>query len=371
MQKLCFIIFLLPHLCLTISAQSTFPTYGDVYYYENVKSIKIKTIPARGNVEFWDYAFLESAFALTLKASKVSNKNKKVPPLSNLALNDNFGNTWFYQTGKKAFNYLGYSGDDPLDLGFKTDFSFSKGIPENYNTLKLGSTVNYARSITLNYDAANLSESVKTALPFLPDSLKISIDINRSIKVDGQGKLFVPGQTYDKVLRINKIESYQYNYKIKSNNSEWIDITSFLNDKLQLPEEKQEVLFYTSSFTLPILKLYLDEFSREVISADVLIKQNAAHAKSLMGSTPQMSMYPNPAFTPNINIEFNGIPAGRYELKIYSLIGKLEINKSYYLNNYKFDQIDISALNPGVYIYALQNAAGKVLFSKRLTVVSP
>ena len=290
---------------------------------------------------------------------------------SNIALSDNFGNTWFYQTGKKTFKFTGYSGKDPFEIGFKTAFELSLPIPENYQSLSQGAVAKYTSQLVLNYDAANLSVAIKAALPFLPDSLRIAVVLNRTVRADGQGKLYVPGQTYNKAVRINKTDSYAYSYEIKSNNSEWVDVTSFLADKLNLPATKQEIVFYTSASVLPVLRLYIDEFSSEVTSADVLIKQNTAESKSLLGGSPQMSMYPNPAFTPEINIEFNGIPPGRYELKIYSLIGKLEISKSYYLNNYKFDQVDIRALNPGVYIYALQNAAGKVIFSKRLTVVSP
>ncbi|HQW10564.1 MAG TPA: T9SS type A sorting domain-containing protein [Saprospiraceae bacterium] len=354
-----------------VSAQTGIPTVGSVYYYQSVKSPKIAVVPSKGKVAFWDYAFLESAFALNYKVSRANSKNKLVPSKANLAISDNFGNTSFYTTDKNSLNYWGFTGKDPFELGSLASISFTKGLPEIYNNLKQGTSLNYLTLGEIVYDIRTLKEVTLRAFPFLPDSFRIKVEIARNIKVDGQGKLYLPGQTFDKTNRITETENYNYIYEIKSGTSDWIDVSSYMSNVLFPPISRKRILFIAPKNVLPVLTLNISEELNTIESATFLITKRAASLKSGMNGSPQIGVYPNPAFTDDIRIEFNNIPTGRYVLKIYSLIGNLEMQKEYYINNYKYDSLDIRSLNPGVYIYALQNSSGKVLFSKRLTVVSP
>lgn len=356
---------------LPLSGQVTTPIIGNKIYFQSIEDPSIKTVPTKGKVAFWDFGYLQSGLVYSYDVSKPIAKTAAIYGKSNLALKDNFGNITYYVQGKGKLNETGYSGQDPFGLGYKCSYTYSTAIPQFISNLKLGASRNTTSYLELQYETSQLSEEVINQFPVVPDSLQVQVELNRSISVDGIGEMYIAREHLKIVRRISETVDYNYKFFIKNMGGNWINVTPFLNGKFDMPTRTKNVLFYSPNSILPILKLKVNVELNQIQSAQYIVTKKAASKNTLVQGVPNMSVYPNPAFTSKITLEMVNIPVGRYQLKIYSLIGTLELEKAYYINNYKLDKLDISDLKPGVYIYALQDSSGKVIFSKRLTVVSP
>jgi len=358
-------------LYLSVHAQVINPVAGKKIYFQTVTDPRIKTVPAKGKVDFWDFGYLQSGLVFYYDVYVPAIKTAVIYNKANLALKDNFGNISYFIQGKNKFNEAGYSGQDPFGLGRNSSFTYDPVLMQNYGNLGQGSSRNFTTYMELMYETSQLNEDVINQFPVVPDSFQLQVELNRSVFVDGSGEMYLGGSHLKVVKRVTETEDYNYKYLLKNKGANWIDVTPFLNGKLDLPLHSKRVFFFEPGSTLPVLSLDINDELNQVKSAQYFITRKSAAKKTVVEGVPKMSIYPNPAFTSKINLEMINIPAGRYQLKIYSLIGTLELEKAYYINNYKNDKLDISSLKPGVYIYALQDSSGKVIFSKRLTVVSP
>lgn len=200
----------------------------------------------------------------------------------------------------------------------------------------------------------------------------MNVLITRRTRLDGSGRLFLPDITLNTCYRVTREETYDYTIDTKTGNLRWIDATDIFRENINnLPGGKTQILFYNDKYTLPVLFLTLDTESQKISKAEYLVPAKVALLKNKPTGNPDITLYPNPAYTKEIKLEVTNIQPGRYTFKIYSLIGKLEKAIPYYINNSKFDTIDISDFKPGIYIYALVDGSGKIMLSKRLTIISP
>lgn len=349
------------------------PANGDQFYFQIDKSPDKKTLPAKGAVKFWDYSFLQSPYVVTYKAQlPPQDKSVFVPAKSNIVLKTSGDLIQYFNQSNGTFGLTGYSGEDPFGIGYKANIEYTNPLKENLASLKMGKLFTEVAETYIEFSIDNVKDAFLKKLPILPDSIRLNVLITRKNKVDGVGKLFLPDITLLNCTRITREETYDYTIDTKTGNYKWVDASGLFAQNInELPSSKTEILFYNTKYLLPVLKLSMDGMQTNVSKAEYLIPPKLAVAKDKPSGVPDITLYPNPAFTKDIKVEFSNVPAGRYTFKLYSLIGKLEKTLPYYINNSKFDTIDISDLKPGIYIYALVDSSGKILQSKRLTIISP
>lgn len=350
--------------------QPSMPVAGDIFYFQTDKSPNNKKSPAKGKVKFWDYSYLQSPFITKYKVQSISKKEFS-PERANIVMVTAEGEKHFYIVGKKDLSLIGQSSDDPFGFGYRSNISFTNSFKENLSSMKINQVKTEVSETYIEYGLDNIRDFFLKKLPLMPDSIRLNVLITRRNRVDGTGKLFLPDITLNECIRITREETYDYTVDTKVGNYRWSDATELFKDNLaMLPVQNTKVLFYNNKYLLPVLILNMDN-SQNVNTADYMVPAKIALLRDKPSGQPSITLYPNPAYTKDIKLEFANIPAGRYTFKMYSLIGNLEKSIPYYINNSKFDTIDISDLKPGIYIYALVDGLGKIIQSKRLTIISP
>jgi hypothetical protein len=78
---------------------------------------------------------------------------------------------------------------------------------------------------------------------------------------------------------------------------------------------------------------------------------------------------PNPA-SGFVRFSFANLPAGKYHLKLTDLLAKTVWETTEYIDGNKTILADLTYLRRGTYLYALSDANGNRLFTKRLIIVS-
>ena len=366
--KLLLFLFFLPNI---IGAQVKMPVIGASYYYQIDKSPDKKALPAKGNVKFWDYGLLASPYIINYKTSSPS-KESFIPKGSSLVFKSSNDQSYFYNITKTNLGLTGYAGSDFFEIGYRSNIEYTNSFKENLSGLKIGKLLTEVSETYIEFGIDNLKDAFLKKLPVLPDSIRLNVLITRKNRVDGVGKLFLPDITLSPCTRITREESYDYTIDTKTGNYKWVDASTLFADNINdLPSSKVDILFYSPKYIFPVLKLSTDASHETVLRAEYMVPDKTALLKDKPAGLPDITLFPNPAYTKNIKVEFSNIPAGRYTFKMYSLIGKLEKSTPYYINNSKFDIVDISDLKPGIYIYALVDGTGKIIQSKRLTIISP
>jgi len=365
-------IILLLFIPILLDAQVKLPSAGETYFFQVDKSPDKKTIPAKGNVKFWDYGFLQSPYIITYKSSTAPKDRSFLPSKTNLVLKSSNDQILFYNVGRSIMGLTGYSIEDPFGIGYKANVEFTNAFRENLAALKVGALTTEVAETYIEFGIDNIKDAFLKKLPLLPDSIRLNVLITRKNKVDGFGKIFLPDLTLTNCTRVTREETYDYTIDTKTGNYKWIDASDLFSQNIdELPHSKIDILFFNSKYVLPILKLATDNNGETVSKAEYFIPSKTALLKDKPAGQPDITLYPNPAYTKYIKLEINNIPTGRYTFKMYSLIGNLEKSIPYYINSAKFDTIDISDMKPGIYIYALVDGTGKIIQSKRLTIISP
>lgn len=348
------------------------PAAGETYFFQVDKSPDKKNIPAKGNVKFWDYGFLQSPYVIAYKCVAPPKDKSFIPAKTNLIFKSSNDHFLYYNSGKSSLGLTGFSSDDPFGIGYRANVEYTNSFRENLGNLKSGALITEVAETYIEFGIDNVKDAFLKKLPLLPDSIRLNVLITRKSRVDGAGKLFLPDITLTNCTRITREETYDYTIDTKTGNYRWIDASALFAQNIDdLPHSRTEILFFNSKYVLPVLKLSTDNTGENVNRAEYLIPAKTAELKDKPAGLPDITLYPNPAYTKYIKLEFSNIPTGRYTFKMYSLIGNLEKSIPYYINNSKFDTIDISDMKPGIYIYALVDGTGKIIQSKRLTIISP
>ena len=82
------------------------PVIGASYYYQMDKSPDKKTLPAKGNVKFWDYGLLASPYIINYKTSSPS-KESFIPKGSSLVFKSSNDQSYFYNITKTNLGLTG------------------------------------------------------------------------------------------------------------------------------------------------------------------------------------------------------------------------------------------------------------------------
>ena len=93
----------------------------------------------------------------------------------------------------QAVLLLGYYGADPIGLGLNLVSKYNPPIVERRAPMQFFDVNSLNSGLLLPFSKDILPDTLLQLLPFIPDSLRIRIAINRLDVVDAWGNLAIPG----------------------------------------------------------------------------------------------------------------------------------------------------------------------------------
>lgn len=338
------------------------------YYYQIDPNPQNLSFPEQGKVKFWDFAALKAVYTNRMEITEVKSK---ILPKQFIGINDKLKS--FYVLKHDLLYKNGFSNLDPIKIGGLIDAKYLNPLQESFKNLTYGSKVIEKTAYEVIYPLDNINREIFDYLPMMPDSLSVNVVISRQNVVDGKGEsLYLPKETYTDVYRLTQSDRLEYTFKMKVGSSNWIDITqSILSSNIEIPFVRNRVIFFNKLQTWPLLVLDLNDKGDQINFAQIFISNKVALKSQMQPLTPDVVVMPNPVYSSEIRVDFTSFTPGKYFFMIYSLLGKLEKNVPYYIPGNRSILLDISDLNPGIYIYSVLNTNGKIIQSKRMSIMRP
>ena len=355
---------------ITIDSDN-FPKPGDTLLtaVDNLP-YQIKISPSGGNQK-WDFTSLKAPY-IRQRVVRPASDGKVTPyfPEAQLVVNLEENLEGYYKITADAVELVGCYGIDPLQLGLELLTKFdvpivSRRAPMNYFDIN-----ELVVPLMVPFSTEGLPSSVMMRFPITPDSLRLRMTINRYDKVDAWGTLAIPTGTYE-VLREKRMEIREVAIDAKIGSSNWQDISKTLTTDQTIG--KDTVLsyqFYAKELVEPVAVLYVDPNSERVKRAEYKSIGYSKLVHDLDAAQAGIYAFPNPAIL-DVRFEFSNLLPGKYDLKIFNILGLEVWSKNYKINGNKTEKIDISDLDKGTYLYSLVDQRGKTLATRRLIIVRP
>lgn len=330
----------------------------------------LRSIPS-GKNQRWDFAMLEAPYTRSTvwrPASKGADvgwfKNAEyTAPLDEQT-------EGYFRTQGTDLILVGAVGPDPLNLNRKSVMRFTPGLIERRYGLRYGDAFQADGNLVLTLAATEIPSWFRKKLPVSPDSIRLRVSYDRQYDVDSYGRLIVPGGIFE-VLREKRIEILEMRLEVKVGRRRWQEVSKSLKDKTLLrPQKKITYWFYSNESKEPVARVWMNENETKVLKVEFKPRERESTVQSLTNVRPDIYVSPNPAIA-NVRFEFYNLPPGTYRLSIFNIIGQEEWSKMYTINGNFTEQVDISQLKKGAYLYSLKDERGRTLSTKRLMVIRP
>ena len=371
---------------------SAFATVGDVLKTRNAASPgqATNTVAAGANLS-WDYtSVIGSDLNINTATAASTGTHAALFPNATFILPDLiFPGDNYIETSSTEAVLLGFSGD-PLNIGLTLPVVF------NDSKLILKTPLNYQDTYT---DYSDFEIDVKVddypALKVLIDSLvpvstgitvtdlRITYIDTTINEVDAWGSMTLPASslpnsTYN-VLRLKQ--------EIKSNL-----IVKFKGKFANIPFDWTDPSQPPLNLALPFAGLstsityqFLNDTSLEPIAV-VQVGDPVANPTLITAITyksdittgvfgfaaPSVSVkaYPNPVID-NLNLKFKNFDSGRYDVKVYNIVGRQMMSNNYFISGDQTVSLDVASLPKGTYLYSVVDANGETVLTKRIIVARP
>lgn len=330
----------------------------------------IKSI-ASGRNQRWDFAMLEAPYTRST-VWKPASKGSVAASFKNaeyIAPIDEQTEGYFRTQGNDLI-LLGAVGPDPLNLSRKSLMRFSPGLIERRYGLRYGDAFQDESNVVLTLGEDDIPSWFRKKLPVSPDSLRLRVTYDRQYDVDSYGRMIVPGGIFE-VIRERRIEIIDLRLEVKVGRRRWQDVTRSVKDKELLRSQKKiSYHFYSNNSKEPVAKVWMSSNERKVLKIEFKPRERESVVQNVANVRPDIYVSPNPAIA-SVRFEFFNLPPGTYKLSIFNIIGQEEWSKMYTINGNYAEQVDISQLKKGAYLYSLKDERGRTLSTKRLMVIRP
>lgn len=371
-------ILLFLALCCTIvqlSAQitvdnETFPQIGDTLF-TNIDNLPTDIqISSPGPNQQWDFRSLAAPFttAMTLNAAD-SGLNSPVFPTADAVIELQPGVEAYYKITSSAVEYMGYVGEDPIGLGIEATMKFAPKYIERRSPMNYGDNNQMEANLSLPFASEDLPSSFLNSFPITPDSIRIRIAIKRTDDIDAWGTIHIPGGIYD-VLREKRTEIREVRVDAKVPIFSWQDVTPLLSLPTLAPDTTVAYHYFSNEAKEPIAIIRTRNNGQNITNIQYKAENVSTAVQSTEAVRPGIYAHPNPAIS-DVRFEFANLKAGQYHLKIYNILGVEIWKKSYRINGYFTDKVNVGQFRKGTYLYSLEDDTGKALMTKRLMVVRP
>lgn len=207
--------------------------------------------------------------------------------------------------------------------------------------------------------------------PVAVDSATILYQSTIIDSVDAFGTLITPTGTYD-VLRISRLE-YRYTEAFaKVPVFGWVDVSQYA------PELGFDTIwtwiYRDANTSQNIVEIDLEWWGSTSVystkTARWLRPANEVNNENIKFIPGEVKIYPNPAVN-ELNVEFSGLNAGEYSIKLYSILGQQLHAETHSLTGDATIFFDASDYASGSYLFSVQNQSGQILTTKRLVINKP
>lgn len=352
---------------------ATFPAAGDTLktVFDGMPS-NIEVNPAGGAIGAnWDFSGLQGM--LTEQIYRPASEGGAAAEFPSADLVSNFGLAGenYYRVTDNNFEFIGYQGPDPANLGLNLAVQISPPIVERRAPLDFTDTYSGEGAILVAISADDIPGNILDTFAITPDSLRIRIAIDQTSFVEGWGTLTIPGDTYD-VIREKRVELTETNLEIKIGSTiGWIDVTDIAGLDFLGVDTTTTYIFYGETSKEPIAVVTVDdEDNDEVLFVEYKYNDVTTNVRYVNNGKPDILAYPNPAIE-TIRLEMMNLQSGNYKVKIYNILGVEIWNNEYAINGDRIVKIDLSNFRKGTYLYSLVNENGKTISTKRLIVMRP
>ena len=372
---------------ITITA-NTFPSPGDVLLYatdNNPQGIDVVTNAGVTNF-LWDVSKLK--VGQTSKTTyQPANAGVNLPNFTgaDMVVIGQAGESYYNKTATK-FEFMGYSGSDPLGFNLNVLARYSPVLVERKAPLNYNDESKQTTNLSLPFPAAPilalLPDSVVSAFPIQPDSLRVRSKLERAERVDGWGSCKIPGGNSYPVLRLRRTD-----YTTNSLDAfikplpflpgTWVDVTSLIGGvgggfgdllgtdttitfRFLSGTEKEEIAVATMSNDLSTVETVRFKNTTGISPAP----------EALAPGTANIQAYPNPAVE-WVRFDCTNLASGDYTLKIFNVIGKTVWKEVYPINGSRSIRIELDNFRKGTYLYSLADSKGNIIGTKRLVVLKP
>ncbi len=276
----------------------------------------------------------------------------------------------YYRTQGNDLLLLGAVGPDPLNLSRKSVLHYSPGLVERRYGLRYGDAFQADANLVLTLGEDEIPSWFRKKLPVSPDSLRLRVSYDRQYDVDSYGRMIVPGGIFE-VIRERRIEIIEMRLEVKVGRRRWQEVTKSLKDKELLRTQKKiSYHFYASSSKEPVARVWMSSNEKKVLKIEFKPRERENTVQNIASVRPDIYVSPNPAIS-SVRFEFYNLPPGTYKLSIFNIIGQEEWSKMYTITGNYAEQVDISQLKKGAYLYSLKDERGRTLSTKRLMVIRP
>ncbi len=353
---------------------ATFPSAGDTLEYalDNSPGALAIATPPGGN-QTWNLLDLqaEETFQVVYLPASAGVNAMSYPGAELVVVGPN--NETYYDKTNTKFAILGYAGADANSLGINVVAGFSPAIVERQSPLQFFDIAVQTTDLSLPFATDQIPDSLLQGLAFVPDSIRVRVNINRLEVVDGWGKCQIPGGIYD-VLRVKRTE-YQTRALDVYLFLGWVDISSVLGNGNNLGGLIGTDTTTTFRFYSNVEKedIAVATMSNDLATVEQVRFKNNMVTPSIEAESPgaaSIQAYPNPAVE---FVRFNcaNLPQGDYTLKIFNIIGKVVWKEDYKLAGSKSIRIELDDFKKGTYLYSLTDSQGNIIGTKRLVILKP
>lgn len=374
------LLFLISWLSIPLIAQitvtsATFPEAGDTLRIAIDADPNINLQEA-GEDRTWNFESLDGPVfeSLILPASE-GEANANYPTATILTGQIPISET-YYRTTDTEYVGLGFSGEDPIELGLEVIFKNSPPLTERLSPLNYDDDMNISSSVFVPYAwddlPAIITDSIGGELPLTPDSIGIEVVTNRSEVVDAWGSVFLPVGNYE-VLRVRRWDITETRVLAWVPFLQWTDVTDVLggvSDALGA-DTTLTYRFYNDTSKEPIAIIQADPVTEAPENAQYKSVDPSTSTIKLYQKKPNIYAYPNPAID-KVRFDILNVPKGKYDLNVYNILGVKVWNQQHQIQN-TTDTIllDVNHFKKGTYLYSLVNDRGKTLVTKRLIILRP
>ncbi len=369
-------------LCFGASAQitvtaSTFPTGGDTLRFAidtSVGDISLAVTPPGGN-QLWNFTNLQAAntFSTVYRPANAGMSAGSFPGAELVVINQQ-GETYFNVTNT-AFENLGYAGEDPANFSLSVLARFQPPIKERRAPLNFFDINQQTSDLSLPFSTDNLPDTLFSGAPFIPDSIRIRLNLQRLDVVDGWGTCQIPGGQYN-VLREKRTEYTTTALDVKVPFLGWVDLGTIIPNGGGFggflgTDTTVSYRFYSGTEKEEIAVVTLNNDQSGALS--IRYKNNGTTSADEDPDAPgkaAIAAFPNPAVE-WVRFDCSNLPPADYTLKIFNIVGKVVWEDSYFISGNKSIRIELEDFKKGTYLYSLANSEGMVIGTKRLVVVKP
>ncbi len=350
--------------------EANLPVLDDIFktFIDDMPSVNLKK---QGQDQNWDFSSLSSGLAYQ---KILQSKDVDMLPTNfeyDFLIKENSNTIRFYKrTGKRIYE-IGMQRPHPLNSAYNVISKYDAPKLITYAPLRYKDDLTNRSTIYFTLPGTEIPQIVNKRLPVTADSIRIKIQEVADFRVDAWGTLTLYYDRFEVLrqevsTRITKtLEIHSAGKWSKINNN----ILDPAGDLLGTSSEKF-YLFLSDEAKNPIAKIIINEAGDPVI-AEITAPEELNKIVSNDLTSQEIVLSPNPTYG-EVKLELMNLDYGEYDFVISNVIGKKEWGEKIVidrkLNSFKYN---FSFLGKGTYFWALLDAKGQRIITKRLVIITP